>query len=177
MLKGEVIDLSSKNKYNVSFFDDDSIDVVRQKVGAAIDIHPDRLHILVGLKLPADYYTRDPRHWEALFERLSYNNDPLEQDIFSEYQLQYRTPNTAIPFKAYDKAEWMSKPESLRSILEPASEFLEYRILGVEETRSYILPLSNLSTTLVSRITSVNLPITLLMISGVRFISNVFSVT
>jgi hypothetical protein len=159
MLRGEVIDLSSKNKYNVSFFDDDSIDVVRQKVGAAIDIHPDRLHILVGLKLPADYYSRDPRHWEALFERLSYNNDPLEQDIFSDYQLQYRTPNTAVPFRAYDKAEWMSKPEALQSIFEPASEFLEYRILGVEEPRSYILPLSNLSSTLVSRITSVKLPI------------------
>lgn len=159
MLKGEVIDLSSKNKYNVSFFDDDSIDVVRQKVGAAIDIHPDRLHILVGLKLPADYYTRDPRHWEALFERLSYNNEPIEQDIFSEYQLQYRTPNTAVPFRAYDKAEWMSKPESLNPIINPASDFLEYRILGVEETRSYILPLSNLSSTLVSRIASVKLPI------------------
>ena len=159
MLKGEVIDLTSKNKYNVSFFDDDSIDIVRQKVGAAMDIHPDRLYILVGLKLPAEYYTRDPRHWEALFERLSYNNDPLEQEIFSEYQLQYRSPNTAIPFKAYDKAEWMSMPEALHSILEPTSEFIEYRILGVEETKSYILPLSNLSTTLVSRIAAVNLPI------------------
>lgn len=159
MLKGEVIDLSSKNKYNVSFFDDDSIDVVRQKIGAAIDIHPDRLHILVGLKLPADYYTRDPRHWEALFERISYNNDPLEQDIFSEYQLQYRSPNTAISFKAYDKAEWMAKPETLYPILNPPTDFTEYRIFGVEETKSYILPLLNLSTTLVSRITSVNLPI------------------
>jgi len=159
MLKGEVIDISSKNKYNVSFFDDDSIDIVRQKIGAAIDIHPDRLYILVGLKLPADYYTRDPRHWEALFERISYNNDPLDQDIFSEYQIQYRTPNTAIPFNAYDKSEWMSKPEALRSILEPASDFLEYRNLGVEESRSYILPLSNPSNALVSRITSVNIPI------------------
>ena len=159
MLKGEVIDLTSKSKYNVSFFDDDSIDIVRQKVGAAIDIHPDRLYILVGLKLPSDYYTRDPRHWEALFERLSYNNDPIDQEIFSDYQLQYRSPNTSIPFKAYDKAEWMSKPEALQPILEPASEFIEYRILGVEETKSYILPLSNLSNTLVSRIAAVNLPI------------------
>jgi hypothetical protein len=159
MLKGEVIDLSSKNKYNVLFFDDDSIDVVRQKVGAAIDIHPDRLHILVGLKLPADYYTRDPRHWEALFERLSYNNDPIEQDIFSEYQLQYRSPNTSIPFKPYDRSEWMSKPETLYPILNPPTDFIEYRLFGVEEPKSYILPLSNLSTSIVSRIASVKLPI------------------
>jgi len=86
MLKGEIIDLSSKNKYNVSFFDDDSIEVVRQKIGASIDIHPDRLFILVGLKLPSDYYTRDPRHWEGLFERLSFNNEPIETEIFTDYQ-------------------------------------------------------------------------------------------
>ena len=159
MLKGEIIDITSKNKYNVSFFDDDSIDTVRHKVGAAMDIHPDRLYILVGLKLPSEYYTRDPRHWESLFERLSFNNDPLETDIFSEYQLQYRTPTTQIPFRAYDKAEWMSYPEELKSILEPPTDFIEYRIFGVEELRSYILPISNLSSTLVSRIPAVNLPI------------------
>jgi hypothetical protein len=159
MLKGEIIDLSSKNKYNVSFFDDDSIDVIRQKIGASVDIHPDRLMILVGLKLPSDYYTQDPRHWEALFERLSYNNEPLEQDIFSEYQLQYRSPNTSIAFKAYDKVEWMSKPDDLKPIFEPTGDFIEYRILGVEETNSYILSLSNISNTSVSRIKAVRMPI------------------
>jgi hypothetical protein len=159
MLKGEVIDLSSKNKYNVSFFDDDSIDIVRQKIGAAIDIHHDRLFILVGVKLPVDFYTRDPRHWEALFERLSFNNDPLETEIFTDYQIQYRSPSTAVAFKAYDKTEWMSKPEELNPIYQPASEFIEYRILGVEEASSYVLPLSNITSTLVTRINPVKLPI------------------
>jgi len=159
MLKGEVIDITSKNKYNVSFFDDDSIDTIRQKVGAAIDIHPDRLYILVGLKLTPDYYTGDPRHWEALFERMSYNNDPLETDIFNEYQLQYRTPTISVAFKPYDKAEWMSQPSELKSILEPTSEFIEYRILGVEEPRSYVLPVSDISNTHVSKISAARLPI------------------
>ena len=122
MLKGEIIDLISKTKYNVSFFEDDSIDIVRQKVGAATDIHPDRLHILVGLKLSGDYYKEDPRHWESLFERLVYDKYPLETDIFSDYQLYYSTPTTSIPFKPYDKAEWMSKPEELASILESLFE-------------------------------------------------------
>jgi hypothetical protein len=159
MLKGEVIDLSSKNKYNVSFFDDDSIDTVRHKIGAAMDIHPDRLFILVGLKLSADYYTRDPRHWEGLFERMSFNNDPLETEIFSDYQIQYRSPTTSIAFSPYDKAEWMSKPEELKPIYEPASDFIEYRILGVEEPNSYVLPISNISSTLVTKINPVRLPI------------------
>jgi hypothetical protein len=159
MLKGEVIDLSSKNKYNVSFFDDDSIDTVRQKVGAAIDVHPDRLYILVGLKLPSDYYSQDPRRWEGLFERISFNNEPLETEVFSEYQLQYRSPTTSIAFKPYDKSEWMSQPDELKPLLDSSSEFIEYRILGVEEARSFILPLSNISTSLVTRISATRLPI------------------
>jgi hypothetical protein len=159
MLKGEVIDISSKNKFSISFFEDDSIETIRQKIGAAVDIHPDRLYILVGMKLPISYYTEDPRHWEALFERLSFNNNPLEIDIFSEYQLHYRSPTTSIAFQPFDKTEWMSKPESLLPILEPTTECIEYRILGVEEVQSYILPLSNISNTLVSNIPPVKFPI------------------
>ena len=159
MLKGEIIDLTSKNKYNVSFFDDDSVDIVRQKISASIDIHPDRLHILIGLKLPADYYEKDPRHWEALFERLSYNGEPITTDIFSEYQLSYRTPTTAVPFSELDRTTWMSKPDSLIPLFKPSTEFLEYRIFGVEENQSFVLSLSNLSNTLVSKIPAVHIPI------------------
>lgn len=159
MLKGEVIDLTSKNRYSVSFFDDDSIDTIRQTIGATLDIHPDRLFILVGLKLPEDYYQQDPRHWEALFERLSYNGDPIHQEIFSEYQLEYRTPTTSVPAQPFDKATWMSKPESLQSILTPGREFLEYRVFGVPEPKSFVLPLMNISSTRPAKIPSARLPI------------------
>lgn len=158
MLKGEVIDLTSKNKYTVSLFDDDSIDTVRQKIAATVDSHPDRLFILVGVRLPGDYYAKDPRHWERLFERLSYNGDPLEKTPFQSYQLEYRTPQPSIAFQPYDKVEWMSKPEPLKEILE-GPEFVEYRILGVEESKSFILPLSQPDSALTSRIPSVQLPI------------------
>lgn len=157
MLKGEIVDLPSKNKYNVSFFDDDSIETVRFKIAKAIDSHPDRLFILVGIKLPGDYYTQDPRRWEKLYERLSYNGEPIKQDIFSEYQLSYRSPSTSIPFYAYDKVEWMNKSEELRPLYESA-EFIEYRIFGVEELSSFILPFSAMSP-LVSKIASAKLPI------------------
>lgn len=158
MLKGEVIDLTSKTKYNVTFFDDDSIDIVRQKIASVVDSHPDRLFILVGSRLPGDYYAKDPRHWERLFDRLSYNGDPLNKSVFQEYQTQYRTPQTSIPFEAYDKTAWMSKPDALKEIVE-GPEFVEYRILGVEESKSFVLPISSLDSTLTSRISSVNLPI------------------
>ena len=114
---------------------------------------------MIGLKLPKDYYEKDPRHWEALFERLSYNGEPITQELFSEFQLTYRTPTTAVPFEAYDRATWMSKPDALIPLFNPSSEFVEYRIFGVEERQSFILSQANLSNTLVSKIPSVRIPI------------------
>lgn len=158
MLKREVSDYASKNKYTASFFEDDSIDIVRQQIAKSADSHPDRLLILVALKLPQDYYTSDPRRWEALFDRLSFNGQPLEKNPFQEYQLKYRSPNTSVSYHEYDKAEWMSMPESLRQLYEPTSDFLEYRILGVEELKSFILPL-DVDARLASKIPAARLPI------------------
>jgi hypothetical protein len=158
MLKREVSDYASKNKYTASFFEDDSIDIVRQQIAKSADSHPDRLFILVALKLQQDYYTSDPRRWEALFDRLSFNGQPLEKNSFQEYQLKYRTPNTSVSHHAYDKAEWMSMPESLRPLYEPTSDFIEYRILGVDELKSFVLPL-DIDSQMASRIPSARLPI------------------
>jgi len=142
MITREVVDIVSKKKSTVSFFDDDSIDIVRQQIAKSLDSHPDRLFILVGITLPVDYYTKDPRRWESLFERLSYNGEPIEKEIFEEYQRSYRSPNTSIAFSPYDKSEWMDKPEKLNDILQPTTQTVEYRILGVEETKSFILPMA-----------------------------------
>jgi hypothetical protein len=158
MLKGEIIDITSKNKYNVSFFEDDSIENVRMQIGRSLDVHPDRLFILVGLKLPVTHYSKDPRNWEDLFDRLSYNGEPITQEVFTDFQLNYRSPQTSIPFSAYDRTEWMSKPDSLIPLFEPTSEFIEYKILGTKNNFSYVLPLDSKST-LISKIPSVKLPI------------------
>jgi hypothetical protein len=153
MLKREV--LFSKNKHTVSFFEDDSIETVRLQIGKSLNIHPDRLLIFVAIKLENDYYEKDPRRWESLFERLSYNGKPLEKIPFEEYQTGYRFPNTAVPFQAYDKAEWMDKPEALKPFF---SEAIEYRILGVPEMNSFVLPFE-INNALTSRIEAVRLPI------------------
>lgn len=158
MLNVEVGDILSKTKYTVAFFEDDSVEAVRLKIAKAIDSHPDRLFILAGLKLPGNYYTEDPRHWEKLFERLSYNGKPIEQEMFNEFQAHYRTPHLAIPFYPYDRVEWMSKPEALRPLFE-GSEFMEFRIFGVEEQQSFVLPLSTMGSPLTSRIASVKRPV------------------
>ena len=158
MLKGEVFETTTKRKETISFFDDDTIDSIRSKIGAVLDIHPDRLYILVGLNLDAAYYTSDPRRWEALFERMSYNNEPLKQDVFTEYQTEYRTPPTHVAFSPYDKTEWMTKPEALKPLFE-TDDFLEYHIFGVEEPKSFVLPIENISNTLVGKIPAVKYPI------------------
>lgn len=152
----EVYNHTSKSKHTVSFFDDDSIEVVRQQIGRVTDIHPDRLFILIALKLPADYYLVDRRRWEMLFERLSYDGSPLDKVPFQSYQTEYRTPNTAIAFKEYDKSEWMGKPDELHDIFEPATEFTEYRIFGVPELNSFVLPLN---VTSISKIPAARLPV------------------
>lgn len=158
MLKSEVLDFSTKTKYSISYFDDDTIDTVRHHIANVMDSHPDRLFILVNLKLPNDYYQKDPRRWDDLFARLSYNGQPINQITFQEYQVNYRTPQTEVTYSSFDAADWASKPQILEDFYAPTREFTEYRIFGVEEDKSYILPLK-FNSVLTSRIPTARLPL------------------
>jgi len=157
MIKSEVLNLSTKTKSTVSFFDDDFIDTIRHQISKGLEIHPDRLFILVGLKLPHDYYIKDPRRWENLFDRLSLNGEPLLKEPFQEYFRNYRKPSLDIEFYSYDRIEWLSKPESLKEVFEPTKDFIEYRIFGIEELKSFIMPLE--FSNIVSKIPAAKLPI------------------
>ena len=160
MLKSTVLDYSTKEKYTFSFFDDDTINVVRQQIAKALDTHQDRLFILISIKLPNDYYVKDPRRWEKLFERLSYNGQPLTKTPFDEYQKNYKIPETNIQFNSYTKTDWLTIPEQLQEIYNPSRDFTEYRILGVEEEKSYVMPL-DFHDSYVSKIPAARLPIPL----------------
>jgi hypothetical protein len=156
MLKREIIDYVSKNRSNVSFFEDDNIETLRNQIAKSMDTHPDRLLIFVVLKLPGDYYAKDPRRWEYLFERISYNGEPITKESFDTYQQQYRSPAISATYSEIDRSEWVSVPESLQE-LHVSPEFLEHRILGVEESKSFILPLESVGIT--SKIPAARLPI------------------
>lgn len=158
MFKTELINASNSEHRPVSFFEDDTIETVRQQIAKSADIHHDRLFILVAIKCSRNYYSRDSRHWEALFNRLSLNGMPIERETFQAYISTYRTPNLSIQFSKLDKDEWMSYPESLRDIFEPHGEFTEYRIFGVEPLKSYCLPLE-FNAFLASRIPPAQSPI------------------
>jgi hypothetical protein len=54
----------------VSLLMDDSIDTVRQRLGAVLERHPDKLFLEVEVELPKDTY-ENPRDWEAVFFRLA----------------------------------------------------------------------------------------------------------
>jgi hypothetical protein len=142
MLKREIVNLNSKEKTYVNFFEDDSIQTVREQAAKSVNSHPDRMFIKVSLKLPKDHYTNDIRNWEALFDRLSYHSEKIEKTLFDEYQKNYRFPNTAVRYEEYDRTQWMEFPESLKPIFMPDGIFSEYRTLGVKDDRSYILELS-----------------------------------
>lgn len=160
MLKSEVTDFTSKQRYEVSYFEDDTINVIRQRIAIALNTHPDRMFLLVSLKLDYDYYQKDPRHWESLFNRLSYNQQPITDVAFQEYCTNYRSPPLSIRMADLDKTNWISAPEELEEIHSPTQAFNEYRIFGVEEPQSYVLPFQ-FNSVLASRIPPAKFPLPL----------------
>jgi hypothetical protein len=118
----------------VSFFLDDSIATVRQKVGLAVGVHPDRLRIYVEGSFPKKYYAWDSRKWEALFLRLS----PRGESVTPAAQALY----TPFEVPLGDKMHWMSA-DAASDEREASGEIHELRILGVPENQSYIFPLDN----------------------------------
>ncbi len=133
MLKSDVTVYSTDDKYSISYFGDDNVETIRNRIGAAMNTHPDRLFILVSIEYKNNYYEKDPRRLEALFDRLSYSGKTILKEAFSEYQSTYRSPQTNIGYQEIDKTEWLDKPTYLEEIHSATRDFREYRIFGVKE--------------------------------------------
>ena len=73
----------------MSFFEDDTLDIVRQHIALAVNSYPTRLYVEAHVSLSADYYA-DPRHWEALFLRVSLNGSRVDKELFKVYLEQVR---------------------------------------------------------------------------------------
>ena len=135
----------TRESANISFFPDDTVETVLQRIGEVTDIHPDRLFVTVGLKRPANYYSDDPRRWESLFHRVSYGGKYALKLPFQLYQTAYRYPQPpSVNFSDFGLNEWMATPveDDLKAIFESTAEFTEHLIFGTDEALSYILPLS-----------------------------------
>ena len=124
---------------SVSFFEDDTLDVVRQHIALAVNSYPPRLYVEARVSLPEDYYT-DPRHWEALFLRVSLNGSRVDKDLFKVYVEQVRGLVAVIEPPA-TREDWMAHPSVLEPLFAPGAAFLEWRTFGVPDERCVVLPL------------------------------------
>ena len=125
---------------SVSFYTDDTIDLVRQSIALAVNSHPDRLFMEVKTTLPKEYYATNPQHWTELFFRMSTDGATIPADTLKTYITQKR-PGALMNEKAVTKEEWDSYDESLKPLFDPETDFDEWRIVGVDVTRSFVLPL------------------------------------
>ena len=141
MLRVEITEAKTKQQAFVEFFDDDTIDIVRQQIGRVLDIHPDRLLILARIERSKDYYKKNPQRWEALFNRLSFTEPIIQRLPFTAYQTFYHNPATSIIYDDIDRSNWMEVPSSLQDIYEPNETFTEYMLFGVKDELSFVLPL------------------------------------
>ena len=123
----------------ITFYEDDTIETVRQLVALHVDSHPDRLFIEVQTPLPADVY-RNPNEWMALFFRLSWDGKSISLESMRTYLTQTRL-NSDMVERAVTREEWETRDESLKPLYAPESEFMEWRILGVPSSASFVMPI------------------------------------
>lgn len=125
---------------SVSFYEDDTIQTIRQYLALEMNSHPDRMFVQIKVSLPADHYVRNPKEWTALFLRLSIDGKTITTENMKTYLEQIRL-NTGVTAKEITKEEWEEKDDYLAPIYNPGVDFEEYRVFGVPEAKSFILPL------------------------------------
>jgi hypothetical protein len=104
--------------------------------------HPDKLFIEIQVELPKDYYLNNPKRWSDLFFRMSYGKNIIKKEILEAY-LSYIRLGTGVSPRDVTREEWESetKDDFLIPLFKPDSDFKEWRILGVAEDKSVILPI------------------------------------
>ena len=123
----------------LSFFPDDTIELIRQRIALLKGTHPDRLFIQIQVELPATYYSSNPKRWMELFFRLSYGKDVITKEALDIYVTQTRS-GTGVTGQRVTREEWESVEPSVALLFNPPNAFKEWRILGVPADKSVILP-------------------------------------
>lgn len=131
--------VGNEQRGTVSFFRDDTIDVVRQHVALAVNSHPDRLFIEVKVKLPKDYYGSNPKHWTELFFRLAHDRSRVTVETVRRYTSPEMS-SIRLPVRDYTEFDWEERIEELENLLDPKDDFYEWRILGVDSATSLVMP-------------------------------------
>jgi hypothetical protein len=124
----------------VSFYEDDTIDTVRQIVALHVNSHPDRLFLEIKASLPKEYYATNPIHWTNLFLRLSLDGRRISQDRMKVYLTEIRL-GTGVSERDITREEWEDHPDDLRPLYDPPTDFEEWRVMGVDEVHSFVMPI------------------------------------
>lgn len=124
----------------ITFFEDDTIETVRQMVALASNSHPDRLFLQVRGSFPKEYYANNPKRWTDLFFRMSYDGKVIPLDVMQTY-LNYVRVGTGMTAQEVTLDEWERREEFLAPLYDPPTDFEELRILGVEEAKSFVMPI------------------------------------
>jgi hypothetical protein len=114
--------------YPISFASDDSIDIVRQRIGGVLDRYPDRLFIQVEVDIPKRYY-EDPRRWEAMFYRIAHSGNTASGKLLGVWTSGKLTIGVnRDDWDGSGMREWRSRTS-------------DRFILGVAESQSLVLPI------------------------------------
>jgi hypothetical protein len=124
---------------SVSFYEDDTIETIRNLIGLELNMHPDRLFLEIRQSFPQNYYSSNPKNWSDLFFRMSYDGKTIQPDVMKTYLTQIRL-NTGMVEKQVTKEEWEDHDEYLQAIYNPDSDFDEWRVFGVETPFIMALP-------------------------------------
>ena len=125
---------------SVTFFEDDTVETVRQWIALAVNSHPDRMFLQVKGNFPKDLYSSNPLRWTDLFHRLSVDGKVISADALATYVTQIR-PETGVVARSITLDEWESRGDDLKPLYDPEVDFDEWRVLGVPESQSVVLPL------------------------------------
>lgn len=118
----------------VSFYDDDTIERVRELIAINQGSHPDRLFVQIRVTLPEGYYAT-PKEWTALFFRLSRDGRTITEDDLRTYLTDVRPGVADFPARAYTQEDW----EAVSSKAPIRDGGQEWHILGAKTQT--ILPL------------------------------------
>lgn len=125
---------------SVTFFKDDTIEVVRQHLALLMESHPDRMFVECRTLLPANYYSSNPKNWTDLFFRMSRDGEKITAETLRVYLNQIRV-GTGVSPREVSREEWDAKTEFLEPLFASEGDFEEWRVFGVESEKSTILPL------------------------------------
>jgi len=122
----------------VSFYPDDTIEVVRQLFALKESSHPARMFMECLVQLDSDHYSSNPKNWIALFHRLSVDGKTVTESAMRTYVTQIR-PESEFAIRGFTFDEWSEPIDELTALFDPGAPFTEWRVFGVPESESVVL--------------------------------------